>query len=139
MEGMGFEGSLSLSAGGRGVEWEAVYDVLLRKSAPTRAVRREVKVAFFEDMESFLSSVPLGEEYLILGNFNIRVRSRECVKDQWESVRGPHGYGAINDAGKELLSFLSVHRATVCDTRFKNKAIHQQTWQYPKSKQWSSI
>ena len=54
-------------------------------------------------------------------------------------MRGVHGYGTINDAGKELLSFLSDHRATVCNTWFKKKAIHQRTWQHAKSKQWSGI
>ena len=84
--------------------------------APTRAVRRDVNVAFFQDMECFLSSVPSGEKYLLLGDFNARVGSREYVRDQWGSVRGPHGYRVINIAAKEFLSFLSVHRATVCNT-----------------------
>ena len=41
--------------------------------APMRAARREAKVAFFQDIECFLSSVPSGEMYLILGDFNARV------------------------------------------------------------------
>ena len=45
--------------------------------APTTAVRREVKVAFLEDMESFLSSVPSGEKNLIIGDFHAHVGSRE--------------------------------------------------------------
>ena len=59
--------------------------------------------------------------------------------DQWDAVRGPHGYRVTNDAGKELLSFLSVHQATVCNIWFRKKAIHQRTWQYPQSKLWSCI
>ena len=54
-------------------------------------------------------------------------------------MRGPHGYGVANDAGKEFLSFLSCHQATVCNTWFVKRDIHKQTWQHPKSKQWSCI
>lgn len=36
-------------------------------------------------------------------------------------VRGPHGFGALNDAGKEFLSFLSVNEATLCNTWFKKR------------------
>ena len=98
-----------------------------------------MKDAFFQNLESILAAIPTGEKYVILGDFNAHVRSRECVGDRWGSVRGPHRYGVINDAGKDLLSFLFVHRATVCNTRFAKKAIHQQTWQHPKFKQWSCI
>ena len=107
--------------------------------APTRAASRQVNDAFYQDLESILAAIPTREKYVILGDFNVHVGSRECVGDQWGSVRGLHGYGVINDAGKELLSFLSVHRATVCNTWFAKKAIHQQTWQHPKSNQWSCI
>ena len=106
---------------------------------PTRAASRQVKDAFFQVLESILAAIPAGEKYVILGDFNARVVSRECVGGQWVLVRGPHGYEVINDAGKELLSFLSVHWATVCNTWFAKKVIHQQTWQHPKSKQWSCI
>ena len=53
---------------------------------------------------------------MLMGDFNARVGSRECVGDLWDGVRGPHGYGVVNDAGKELLSFLSAHQATICNT-----------------------
>ena len=107
--------------------------------APTRAARREVKDAFFQELDHMLASVPSGEKYVVLGDFNARVGSREDVGDQWDAVRGSHRYGVINDAGRELLSFFSVHQATVCNTWFRKKAIQQRTWQHPKLKQWSCI
>ena len=55
------------------------------------------------------------------------------------NVRGPHGYGEVNDAGKELLAFLSANEATVCNTWLMKKAIQKQTWQHPRSKQWYCI
>ena len=106
--------------------------------APTRAASREDKEAFFQELENFISSVPSGEVYILLGDFNARVGSRES-DEQWTGVRGPHGYGVANDAGRELLSFLSSHQATVCNTWFEKKDIHKQTWQHPKSKLWSCI
>ena len=107
--------------------------------APTRAASREDKEAFFQVLDGFISSLPSRESYVILGDFNARVGSRESEDEQWSAVRGPHGYGVINDAGRELLSFLSSHQATVCNTWFMKKAVHKQTWQHPKSKQWSCI
>ena len=77
--------------------------------------------------------------YVLLGDFNARVGSRENVDEEWSSVRGPHGFGRANDSGKELLTFLALHQATVCNTWFRKKDIHKQTWQHPKSKQWSCI
>ena len=107
--------------------------------APTRAASREVKEAFFQELENIISSVPSGERYILLGDFNARVGSKDSDDEQWSGVRGPHGYGVANDAGRELLSFLSSHQATVCNTWFKKKDIHKQTWQHPKSKKWSRI
>ena len=54
----------------------------------------------------------------------------------WWYERGPHGYGELNEAGKELLSFLSVNEATVCNTWFEKKAMQKQTWQHPKLRLW---
>ena len=59
--------------------------------------------------------------------------------DEWWYERGLHGYGDLNDAGKELLSFLAINGATVCNTWFTKKSIYKQTWQHPKSKQWHCI
>ncbi len=107
--------------------------------APTRAASREVKEAFFQELENIISSIPPEEMYIILGDFNARVGSRVSAEEEWSSVRGPHGFGDINDSGKELLSFLSLHQATVCNTWFEKRDIHKHTWQHPKSKQWSCI
>ena len=80
--------------------------------APTRAVSREVKDAFFQELNNIIFGVQAGEMYIIVGDFNARVGSMERDDDEWSGVRGPHGFGSVNDAGKELLSFLSLHQAT---------------------------
>ena len=47
--------------------------------------------------------------------------------------------GEVNDAGRELLSFLMLNEATICSTWFEKKMIHRQTWQHPKLKKWHCI
>ena len=59
--------------------------------APTRAARREVKDAFLQELDHMLVSVPSGEKYVVLGDFNHHVGSREHVRDQCDAVRGRHG------------------------------------------------
>ena len=41
-----------------------------------------------------------------------------------DDERGPHRYGALDEAGKELVSLLSTYEATVCNTWFE-KVIHK--------------
>lgn len=107
--------------------------------APTFAASREEKNSFFECLLHALAEIPSSEPFVMLGDFNARVGSRAGIDDEWWHVRGPHGYGELNEAGKELLSFLSTNDATVCNTWFEKRDIHKQTWQHPKSKQWHCI
>ncbi len=104
--------------------------------APTRAASREVKDEFFAKLQQALAAVPPDEMYIILGDFNAHVGSQDESDDPWGGVRGPHGFEGANDAGKELVSFLSINGATVCNTWFKKRDIQKQTWQHSKSKQW---
>ena len=101
--------------------------------APTRVASRQEKDTFFDELNTILSSVPAGEKYITLGDINARVRSRQVVGDQWSKVRGPHGCGVTNDAGKERLA--SLQQETVCNTWFR-KEIHITTSQV---KAWSCI
>ena len=80
-------------------------------------------------------SVPVGEKYTMLGDFNAGVESRKFAGDHWDAVRRPHGLGIgnINDAGTEVLSFLFMQQAMVYSTWLKKKDIHEQTWRHPKS------
>ena len=55
--------------------------------APTRAASRQVKNTFYQKLESILAAIPTGEKYVILGDFNAHVGSREFVGDRWGSVR----------------------------------------------------
>lgn len=107
--------------------------------APTFAATRDLKEAFYDDLQSAIDEIPSGEKYIILGDFNAHVGSRRTKNEQWCKVRGPFGLGEENDAGSELLNFLLLNEATICNTWFKKKAIHKQIWQHPKSKKWHCI
>ena len=82
------------------------------------------RTSFFDDFQQALSSILSNQPYVILGDFNARVGSRETDDDPWFNVRGPHGYGESNDAGKELLAFLETYVALVYLVREER---HQQT------------
>ena len=57
--------------------------------------------AFIFQQKSITLSLVILMSVLVLGLY-------EMDDDgEWSGVSGPHRYGAINDAGKELLSFLS--------------------------------
>ena len=43
------------------------------------------------------------------------------------------------DAGKDLLTFLSLNEVTVCNSLLSKQDIHKQTWQHPKLKRWHCI
>ena len=52
--------------------------------APTKAASRQEKNTFFFDELTTISlSVPAGEKYIVLGDFNAHVGSKQVVGDQW--------------------------------------------------------
>ena len=66
-------------------------------------------------------SVPDEDLFILLGDFNARVGTAGGgggLEDDWSLVRGPHGFGQINEAGEELLSFLHLLDAVVCNSWF---------------------
>ena len=106
---------------------------------PPFAANREEKSAFFDTLQPALSTVPADECYVLLGDFNARVGSRFGEGDEWWFERGPYSHEVLNEARRELLSFVSIKEAIVWNTWFVKKAIYKQTWQHPKSKQWHCI
>ncbi|XP_065176365.1 uncharacterized protein LOC135806138 [Sycon ciliatum] len=108
--------------------------------APTFARPRHEKEKFYGELRDCLLSIPERDLYVVLGDFNARVGS--CPgheEDAWRQVRGPYGVGTMNEAGEELLSFLSMFNSRLCNTYFKKKDIHKVTWQHPRSQHWHCI
>ena len=54
------------------------------------------------------------------------------------SVRGNHGVGNVNEAGRVLLTFCAVNGLTVMNTWYE-KNIYKYTWQHPGSRMWYCI
>ena len=85
--------------------------------APTYTASREENNEFFDSLQHALTN-SIYECFVVLGDLNVRVGSSVV---RCEGC--PHGHGSLNEAGKELLSFLSINDTTVCNTWFE-KAIH---------------
>lgn len=78
--------------------------------ALTQAASRTDKSKFYDDLQQVLATIPSNEPYIMLGDFNAHAGSREKVGELYGSkVPGPHGCGECNDAGQELLAFLSYY------------------------------
>ena len=107
--------------------------------APTFTATKKEKDRFFDSLQVALSSIPPDECFMMLGAFNCHVGSRYVDDDDWWYERGPHGYGEIIEAGKELLSFVSTNDGSISDTWIEKKEIHKQTWKHPKSHKWYCI
>ena len=80
--------------------------------APTQAASREVKDA---NTDSYPPQMNPDEPYILLGGLIARIGSCDGHNDPLSRGRGHHGHGIANDAGTELLSFLSMYEATVCN------------------------
>lgn len=49
-----------------------------------------------------LDEIPSNKTYVIVGDFNARVGSRDPMEeDHWENSRGPYGFGEMNDVVSE--------------------------------------
>ena len=70
-----------------------------------------------------------------VGKFSARVRASSEEKDPWVHVWGPHGPSQMNEAGRGyLIKFLLLNKATIWNSWFEKKTVHEQTWQHPKVK-----
>ena len=81
--------------------------------------------AFYDHLQSTLSSVPSSDLIVILGDFNARVGSDFST---WISVIGPHGFGGCNESGERLLDFRAGNQLIITNTWFQHKLLHKATW-----------
>ena len=107
--------------------------------APTFHSKREAKENFYDELQATLRSISEADRYVLLGDFNARVGSRLGPGDEWRDVRGPHGVGTCNGAGRDLLSFLAINSSTICNTWFPKKPEYMQSWRHPGTGVWHAI
>ena len=88
----------------------------------------KLKEEFFADLQHTLDAIDKEDVLLLVGDFNARVgSSREGVVPHWEGVRGHHGIGRKNEAGKEQLSFCALHELAIMNTFFEKRSIYKYT------------
>ena len=93
--------------------------------APTYAASRVIKENFLDDLQQALDSISPSKFYIIMGDFNARAGSRTSENDHWASARGLHGLQETNEAGMELLIFLSTTNQLLCiKLRVKERGGH---------------
>ena len=81
--------------------------------------------AFYDQLQSSLSSIPSSDLFVISGDFNARVGSD---LSSWNSVIGSHGVGECNDNGERLLDFCAGNQLIVTNTWLPHKLLHKATW-----------
>ena len=101
----------------------SVYSPTNPSNATSEAV--SASEAFYDQLQSTLSSIPSSDLLVILGDFNARVGSDHST---WNSVIGPHGTGECNENGERLLDFCASNQLIVSNTWFQHKPLHQVTW-----------
>ncbi len=116
----------------------AKWITLLCAYAPTFSASRSCKDTFFSHLQDMLLEVPSSDQCILVGDFNARVGSG-VRGDLWDGVRGCHGYGSVNPAGVELLSFAAINNLSIVNTWFPKRDIFKRTWQHPGSLSWHCI
>ena len=92
-------------------------------TTPSEAVG--LSEAFYDQLQSTLSSIPSSDLLVILGDFNARVGSDFS---SWNLVIGPHGIGECNENAERLLDFCASNQLIITNTWFQHKHLHQATW-----------
>ena len=118
-----------------------MYMTIVSVYAPTFRSSAEEKERFYSDLQLTLDEVSQQDLLMLVGDFNARVGSEgpEGNRDVWSGVRGPHGVGEMNEAGRDLLSFCALNELAIMNTCFEKKRIHKFTWQHPGNKKWHCI
>ena len=96
----------------------------------------DAKDKFHEDIDSFISSVPQNDKFILLGNFNARVGSDHQV---WERVLGKQGIGKCTCKGLLLLRACATHNLSIANTIFQLSTRNKTSWMHRRSKHWHLI
>ena len=108
------------------------FATIIRVYAPTMTNPDEKKKeAFYNQLASVLSGIPLTDKLLLIGDFNVRI-GRD--NERWPLVMGKHGIGKYNSNGELLLALCSEFELIVKNTMFKQKDERKTTWMHPCSR-----
>jgi hypothetical protein len=83
--------------------------------APQVGLSESSKSQFWEDLDSMVSTVPIGEKLFIGGDLNGHVGATNVG---YERVHGGFGYGSRNEGGEDVLNFALAYDLLLANTLF---------------------
>ena len=99
---------------------------LLQVYAPTSNAE-EVKVEqLYEDLRDLLELTPKKDIFLIIGDWNAKVGSKETP-----GVTGKFGLGVQNEAGQRLIEFCQENALVIANSLFQQHKRRLYTWTSP--------
>ena len=99
--------------------------------APTMTNPDEIKVKFYDDLDSVISATLRTDKHIFLGDFNASVGTDHQT---WEGVIGSEGVGKCNSNGLLLLRKYAEYELLITNTVFRLPTRRKTTWMHPRSK-----
>jgi exonuclease III len=93
--------------------------------APQVGLSEGTKRQFWEDLDSMVSTVPIGEKLFIGGDLNGHVGATNVG---FERVYGGFGYGSRNQEGEDVLNFALAYDLLIANTLFRKREFHLVTF-----------
>lgn len=102
---------------------------IVQAYAPTNAAPITDKLAFYDQLQYSLDSIPASHYLLLMRDLNVKPRQQA---ELWQGCIGRFGLpGAVCDNGQRLLDVCAANRLVVTDTLFQHKFIHLHTRRSP--------
>jgi hypothetical protein len=93
--------------------------------APQIGLNESVKMQFWEELDTLVSSVSISEKFFIGGDLNGHVGS---TRVGFDGVHGVFGYGSRNQEGEGILNFALAYDLIVTNILFRKRVSHLVTF-----------
>jgi exonuclease III len=103
---------------------DLVFNVI-SSYTPQISLNESVKMQFWEELDTLVSSVPISEKLFIGGDFNGHVDSNRVGFD---GVHRGFRYGSRNQEGEGILNFALAYDLIVANTLFRKRVSHLVTF-----------
>ena len=103
---------------------------------PTTTNPEDVKDKFYDELHSFIATVPRADKLIILGDINARVVSDNI---SWDGVIGKYGVGRCNNNGLLLLQTYAEHDLLITNTVHRLPTRNRTSQRHTRSKHWQLI
>ncbi|VDL91983.1 unnamed protein product [Schistocephalus solidus] len=109
------------------------FTTIISAYAPSMTSSDAAKDKCYEDLHALLATVPKVDKLIVLGDFNVRVRTYHTA---WQGLLGPHGLGSCNENGLLLLQTCAENCLLLTNTFFRLPTREKATWMHPRSWRW---